>query len=327
MKGKRTVALILSIVFGITTLALGGFSYWEYLRIQALTNENVQLSGTVDIVRQQAQDQKDEMDAKYAEKDTEIAAVQATVSELENEIANLNNQLTEATTQNFSFDVSTASAGTIVSRDEIDFSNLLQYFTSAEIKENDAVYTRIHGKSYVENDNIALSDLRYIKVLHYNFEHQIQVGELIMNASVAEDVLKIFNELFRSEYEIQSLYLIDNYWTGDAKDSEASSIEHNNSCGFCYRAAEDKSSLSNHALGLAFDLNPQQNPYVYTDKKGNAVCDHENAKEYITRDDVRPHMITDSDAAVKFFGIYGFTWGGDKSGSKDYKHFEKTLNP
>lgn len=327
MKSNRTSALIFAIIFGITTLALGGLAYWEYIQISALNTENQQLSSTIDIVRQQAQDQREEMDEKYAEKDVEIAKKEETIAGLNADINTLHLQLAEANEQSYSFDVSIAAPGTIVSRDAINFDDLLQYFTISEIKENDPVYTRIHGKSYVENDDIALSDLRYIKVLHYNFDHQIQVGELIMNASVAEDVVKIFNELFRAEYEIHSMYLIDTFWTGNGHDSDTASVEANNSSGFCYRKVEGSDSLSNHALGLAFDLNPQQNPYVYTDKKGNTVCDHENAKEYINREETKDHMIYDSDPAVKFFGIYGFTWGGDYSKSKDYQHFEKTLNP
>ena len=327
MKGKRTAAVVLSIIFAITTVALGAFSYLEYTQIQSLTEQNAQLSGTVDIVRQQAQEQKDEMDEKFAAKDAEIAEAQGVSAALEFEIEGLKNQLAQAEMQTRSFDISIAAPGTVVSRDEIDFDNLLQYFVSMEIKENDSVFTRIRGRSYAENEDITLSDLRYIKVLHYNYEHQIQVGELIMNATVAEDVIKIMNELFRAEYEINSMYLVDTFWMGSADASISASIEANNSFGFCYHKAENSDSVSNHALGLAFDLNPQQNPYVYSDKKGNATCDHENAKEYINRDEARDHMIYDTDPAVKFFGIYGFTWGGDYSKNKDYQHFEKTLDP
>ena len=36
----------------------------------------------------------------------------------------------------------------------------------------------------------------------YNFEHQFQVGELIVNQGIAEEVLEIFWELFQAEYAI-----------------------------------------------------------------------------------------------------------------------------
>ena len=49
------------------------------------------------------------------------------------------------------------------------------FFQEYEILEGDSVYNRIYGKSYYENENIGLQDLRYLKMLHYNFNHEIQV--------------------------------------------------------------------------------------------------------------------------------------------------------
>ena len=58
----------------------------------------------------------------------------------------------------------------IVDPSQIDTMNLDKYFQAYEIVEGDAIYNRIIGKSYQPNDYVALSDLRYLKVLHYNFE-------------------------------------------------------------------------------------------------------------------------------------------------------------
>ena len=93
-------------------------------------------------------------------------------------------------------------AGTVVSADKIDKENLGQYFTSVEIKEGDAVYKRINGKSYKKNKDIKLSDLRYLKMLHVNFDGKYQVGEMIVNKSVAKEVLEIFKSLFKDGYQI-----------------------------------------------------------------------------------------------------------------------------
>ena len=101
--------------------------------------------------------------------------------------------------------------------------------------EGDSVYNRIYGKSYYENKNIGLQDLRYLKMLHYNFNHEIQVGEMIVNAAISRDVLSVFQELFAAEYEIQSMRLIDDYWTGDGDSSDSNSIDNNNTSAFCYR--------------------------------------------------------------------------------------------
>ena len=80
--------------------------------------------------------------------------------------------------------------------------------------------------------------------------------------------------------------------------------------------------MSNHAYGIAIDLNPQQNPYV-SYRTGEPVWQHENANDYIDRDAGLPHMITHEDLAYELFTQHGFEWGGDWNSPKDYQHFEK----
>jgi len=214
-------------------------------------------------------------------------------------------------------------AGTVLKASEIDTKNLDQYFTSSKIKEGDAVYKRINGKSYKANSNIKLSDLRYLKMIHVNFNGEYQVGEMICNKSIASDLISIFKQLCKDKYQIQSMYLIDNYWTGKASSSDWASIEANNTSCFCYREASGSSKLSKHALGRAVDINPLQNPYV-SFKNGKASCSHDGSKKYMTnRTSDMPHVITKSDKAYKLFKNAGFTWGGAWSNPKDYQNFQK----
>lgn len=217
------------------------------------------------------------------------------------------------------------AAGTVVSASELDMSDLDKYFQAYEIKTTGSAYSRINGKSYRENPNVKLSDLRYLKVLHYNYNHDYQVGEIIVNAGLAEEMLQIFRELYDAEYEVESMHLVDNYWTGDGDTTDSASIDVNNTSSFNYRAATGGSKLSNHAYGFAIDINPQQNPYV-SYKNGKASWSHKNANDYIARDTGLPHMITREDTAYKIFKAHGFKWGGDWENPKDYQHFEKKLN-
>ena len=202
-------------------------------------------------------------------------------------------------------------------------ANKDQYFKAYEITEGDAVYNRINGKSYYANDNIGLSDLRYIKLVHYNFEHNVQTGELIVNAAIADDVVNIFKELYDVEYEIQSMQLVDDFWTGEGDSSDSNSIDHNNTSAFCYRTVTGGGNLSNHAYGRAIDLNPQQNPYVWYNSNGQANWSHENANDYIDRSCGDPHVIVQGDTCYNIFTKYGFSWGGLWSNPIDYQHFEK----
>lgn len=214
----------------------------------------------------------------------------------------------------------TIPAGTVIDKANIDFNNLSQYFVAYEIPAD--VYNYINGKTYQENPYVALSDLRYVKLLHYNFNHELQVGELIVAADLQGDYLGIFAELFAAEYEIQSMYLPDKYWTGDPTSTDSASIDVNNSSCFMYRPATGSSKLSKHSYGRAIDINPQQNPYVsYT--SGEPKWSHENANDYIDRTTGLPHVITENDICYQIFTKYGFTWGGSWANVKDYQHFQK----
>ena len=215
------------------------------------------------------------------------------------------------------------SAGTLLSEAQIDKNNLSQYFTAVLIEEGDSVYKRINGKSYQKNNDIKLSDLRYLKMLHRNFNNDIQVGEMIVNKSVANEVLGIFKQLFSDGYQIYSMYLIDNFWEKNAGTADWNSIEANNTSCFCYRAATGGSKLSKHALGRAIDINPMQNPYV-TYKDGKPQYSHSNAADYVSnRSSKKAHVITTSDKAYKLFTKKGWSWGGNWSSPKDYQHFQK----
>ena len=214
------------------------------------------------------------------------------------------------------------AAGQVLSPSEINVSRPEDYTQILAIKEGDYVYNRINGKSWQPNPDIALEDLRYIKVLHYNYDGNIQVGEMIVNKDIQQDMTEIFEELFRQKYQVSSMHLIDDYWQGTASSSGSYSIDRNNTSVFRYSGRNSSGKLSNHALGLAIDFNPQQNPYV-TFPDGTPHWSHENASAYVDRSAGLPHMIDHNDLAYRLFTAHGFTWGGDQDSPKDYQLFEK----
>lgn len=228
---------------------------------------------------------------------------------------------TTAAEERFLANLDAYRPGDIIPADKIDMDNLDQYFMVYEISREGNVFARINGQSYRDNENIGLSDLRYIQLPHYNFDGNVQLGELIVNKSITGDIISIFKQLYINKYQIEKMYLIDNYWKGDGDSSDYNSIDHNNTSAFCYRRATGSSNLSRHARGLAIDINPQQNPYV-SYSSGKAKWSHSNANDYIDRSSGRAHMITHDDLAYRLFKEHGFTWGGDWSSPKDYQHFE-----
>ena len=165
---------------------------------------------------------------------------------------------------------------------------------------------------------ITFDDLRYVHILHYDFDGLPREGELICNEAIAQDLVEIFEELYRSEYRLEKVLLIDVY----DGDDEASMTDNNTSC-FNYRNVEGSSSLSNHALGLAVDINPLYNPYITYSKDGSTEVAPASAAAYADRSGSFPYKIDEDDLCYKLFLRHGFTWGGNWNNVKDYQHFQK----
>lgn len=324
MMKKTTKILLLAIAYALIFLSMcAAFALFalQTVQLNKLKDETDAERAQLQAEIAQAQEESAALEEELALAQQTIADTEALVSTLTQRTQELQTELDEAL--RYTFDVRNADAGDIVEAEELDPDDISRYFTVEKIEKGDKVYERIIGKSYVENKDIGLDELRYMKVLHYNFDHKIQVGELIVHAELVADYQDIFQELFENGYEIYSMYLIDNFWTGDGLESDSASIDANNTSAFCYRRVAGGSGLSNHALGRAIDINPQQNPYVTFDSQGRPKWSHDNADDYIDRDSGLPHVITHDDLAYKLFKAHGFDWGGDWKTLKDYQHFDK----
>lgn len=170
-----------------------------------------------------------------------------------------------------------------------------------------------------QND-ISYADLRYVHIIHYDFDGNLAEGELICHNFIAEDLLEIFYDLYVSEYQIEKVTLIENY----NGDDTASMADNNTSC-FNYRVVDGTKSLSKHALGLAIDINPLYNPYIRYDKKGGQTVSPVEGEAYADRTVSFPYKIDPDDLCYRLFAEHGFTWGGNWNSSKDYQHFQKAL--
>lgn len=177
------------------------------------------------------------------------------------------------------------------------------------------VEARIMGRSYPEDCPVELDDLRYLRILHYGYDGEIHLGEMICNQAIAEDLLDIFIALFDAGYEISSIRLIDDFGGDDTLSMEA-----NNSSCFNFRTKTGQRALSAHAMGLAVDINPIENPYVH----GSRISP-EAGVEFADRSRSFDHKIDREDLCYKLFKAKGFQWGGEWRSARDYQHFEKSL--
>ena len=176
-----------------------------------------------------------------------------------------------------------------------------------------AVEARMRGVSYPEDAEVKLSDLRYLRLSYVDYDGRDQVGELVCNKAIADDLVEIFRELYDARYPIKSMRLIDDF----NGDDEASMAADNTSC-FNYRKKTGMRELSKHARGLAIDINPFENPYVRPSRVRPA-----GASAYADRTRDFPHKIDKNDLCYRLFRAHGFSWGGTWRSVQDYQHFEK----
>ena len=188
----------------------------------------------------------------------------------------------------------------------------------------ESVKERITGISYPESGcTVPYEDLNYVGLKYIDFAGQEQTGELICNKAVAQDMVEIFYELYRNEYQLERVRLIDEY----NGDDTASMAENNTSC-FNYRVVDGTTNLSKHAYGLAIGVNPYYNPYVVFSRNpdGSDYISPPGSEIYADRSQNFAYKIDENDLCYRLFTEHGFTWGGNWNSSKDYQHFQKTID-
>lgn len=207
-------------------------------------------------------------------------------------------------------------AGRTVSQEAVDaFGGIDMCFAAEPIP--DGVWARMQGKTYKENPYIGRDDLRHVRALHWDYDNQMHVGEMIVNKQIAECVARILRQLFDAKYPIQRMLLPDVY---DADDE--TQMRDNNSSSFCYRAIAGSSKLSKHARGLAIDINTLYNPYYKGRDDGTRFIQPATAADYCDRTWDFPYKIDHDDLCFRLFTEAGFEWGGDWTSCKDFQHFE-----
>ena len=167
------------------------------------------------------------------------------------------------------------------------------------------------GASHRAGCPVAVEDLRLVTVSHVDAAGRTTSGELVVHASVADDVVEVFRALHAASFPVVRMETVEQYGADDDRSMEA-----DNTSAYNCRRVTGGSGFSEHAYGTALDLNPVENPYV----RGGAVAP-DAGRGYLDRSDVRPGMVTPGDVVVRAFAAVGWEWGGDFSSLKDYQHF------
>ena len=159
---------------------------------------------------------------------------------------------------------------------------------------------------------VAPSALRLITVTYRGFDHKVHTGQLVVNAAVTGKLILVFRTLFTMGYPIRRMVPVDAY-----HGSDFASIQADNTSAFNCRDATGSSSWSEHAYGLAVDLDPCENPYVAAD----GYEAHPRCRVYVDRSLHDPGIIHAGDKVVRAFASVGWGWGGTWQGARDYQHF------
>ena len=155
------------------------------------------------------------------------------------------------------------------------------------------------------------SDLAWVRLSFWGFDQRRHTGELLVHTGVAGDVTRVFRRLYAARFPLEEMRItrrdeLDAPPTGDG----------NNTGAFVCRATRGSSTYSQHAYGLAVDVNPFQNPYL---KEGLVLP--ELASSYLDRSWRRPGVIRPDGPVVRAFAAIGWGWGGAWQSLKDYQHF------
>lgn len=160
---------------------------------------------------------------------------------------------------------------------------------------------------------VGLADLRVLTLSFWGFDGLHHTGRIVVNRSVADDVVTVFRRLHAARFPLEQMELVtladlDAPPTGDG----------NNTAGYACRATRGSTSWSSHAYGLAVDVNPFMNPYT---REGSDLVLPELASAYLDRTWRRPGMVLPGGVVTRAFADVGWTWGGTFSTVDDPMHF------
>ena len=171
----------------------------------------------------------------------------------------------------------------------------------------------IRRSSWEPGCPVAADDLAWVRLAFWGFDGQRHTGELLVHRTVAADIVQVFGVLYRVRFPQEQVGIVRSY------DPDAASTGDGNGTGsFVCRPSTGATYFSQHAYGLALDLNAFQNPYA----KGSVVLP-ELASAYLDRTRVRSGMVVADGPVVRAFARIGWEWGGSWRYSKDFMHFSR----
>lgn len=177
----------------------------------------------------------------------------------------------------------------------------------------------MRGTTWKPGCPVPLSGLSLLRFNYWGFDGEVNRGPMVVNASVAPDVLWVFGRLFEAHFPLKRVGLTREFKESRLETDPNShrSVTASFNCRPVVTPAGAGDTFSQHSFGLAVDVNPLQNPYVRED----GWVRNRFARPYVDRSRHEVGMIAEGDVVVESFAAIGWAWGGRWSGGKDYMHF------
>lgn len=178
---------------------------------------------------------------------------------------------------------------------------------------------RMRGTTWKPGCPVPLGDLRLLRFTYWTFRGEVATGPMVVHRDVADDVLWVFRRLFRARFPIKRVALAREFVPEEFEPVTFTrrSVTAGFNCRPVVTPRGPGGGFSQHAYGLAIDINPVENPYVTAD----GFVRNRASRRFVDRSRRLPGMIHDGDVVVRSFAAIGWEWGGHWSGGKDYMHF------
>ena len=166
--------------------------------------------------------------------------------------------------------------------------------------------------SWTSECPVDASELSYVVMPFWGFDNKPHTGELIINAKWATQVAAVFKYMYAHRFPIEEMHI-----TTQAEVNGDHYGDQNVTSSFeCRHTTGGYTTWSEHASGLALDINPFQNPWVR-----NGFVLPELAGSYKDRSWLRPGMIETQRKVIAEFSKIGWSWGGNWGTFDDWMHF------
>jgi poly-gamma-glutamate synthesis protein (capsule biosynthesis protein) len=181
----------------------------------------------------------------------------------------------------------------------------------------EATFAAMQGASWKDDPRCPrAAALAEVRLMHLDLDGAVRTGHVIVAAAIAPQTAQLFGRLYAIGFPLRRVEPVDAH---DADDDR--SMAADNTSAFNFRVVAGTTTLSQHALGLAIDLNPLENPMIWPAVPGAAPrFVPPDAADFLDRRRVRPGMIVRPGPVTAILDELGWEWGGDWRHVADLHH-------